>query len=307
MPLLSVVTPFYNCRNHLPAMLASLSAQTMTDFEAIFIDDASDDGGADVITKHGDKRCRIIRNTANLGNASARNRGMSTAADSGFVAVFDADDIAHPQRFEKQLGFLSRRPEISACGTFLVDVYPDEVTRHSIRECDPASVAAQAMFKIPIAHTTCIFRREIFDREGFAYDDETRTGLRCKDYDLMNRLIVAGKALANLPEFLMRKRIHTTSVTFASLPRAFAGNIRARRHLFERLGLVDDPRMDVHHRLCNWLEWPECPPPPNFPVADWFAAIISANDAVNIFDRAPLSSFLDQVLASIERRPFAQT
>lgn len=302
MPLLSVVTPFYNSREHLPAMLASLSAQTLSDFEAIFVDDASDDDGAAIIARHGDKRCRIISNSSNRGNAAARNRGLAAVIDSPFIAVFDADDIAHPQRFEKQAALLRDNTELSGCGTFLVNMFPNGRTMDSTRECDPALVAAQALFEIPLAHTTCVFRREIFDRDGFIYDDETASGLRCKDYDLMCRLIVAGKALANLPEFLMHKRIHTTSVTFASLPRAFAGNVKARRHLFERLGLQGDPRLTHHHHLCDWLEWPNQAAPPDFHMADWFQTIASASREAGLFAEAPLSALLDKVLATVKQR-----
>ena len=42
-PVLSIITPTYNRRHLLPRVLASVTQQTLTDFEWVIVDDGSTD------------------------------------------------------------------------------------------------------------------------------------------------------------------------------------------------------------------------------------------------------------------------
>ena len=62
MPKVSVVVPVYNCGEFLDELIVSMKAQTLSDFEVIFVDDGSKDNSAEVINKHlpEDSRFRYI-------------------------------------------------------------------------------------------------------------------------------------------------------------------------------------------------------------------------------------------------------
>jgi succinoglycan biosynthesis protein ExoO len=85
-------------------MVESVMQQSVTDWELIFIDDASVDGTADFIEKRfaGNACVQVIRMSRNGGPSAARNTGIS-AARGTWIALLDADDAWVPDRLEMML------------------------------------------------------------------------------------------------------------------------------------------------------------------------------------------------------------
>ena len=96
MPCISFIVPVYNMERLLPRALRSLRAQTLTDFEAILINDGSKDGSAALCAQAvaEDARFRFI-DQPNGGVSSARNAGLD-AATGKFVMFCDSDDWTEP-------------------------------------------------------------------------------------------------------------------------------------------------------------------------------------------------------------------
>ena len=100
MEMISVVIPIYNAEEWLRDALASLQRQTYADFEAILVDDGSNDGSP-AICRHfrdSDSRFRIIRQD-NAGVSAARNAGLDNARGQ-WIAFMDADDVMPPDALE---------------------------------------------------------------------------------------------------------------------------------------------------------------------------------------------------------------
>jgi hypothetical protein len=97
----SVIIPVHNVADHVAAAIASLRAQTLTEFEALVVDDGSTDGSGMVALRaiDGDPRFRLIVQ-ANQGLSGARNTGIAEARGT-WLAFLDGDDRFVP-------GFLSR-------------------------------------------------------------------------------------------------------------------------------------------------------------------------------------------------------
>ncbi len=95
-PLVSVIVPVYEVEAYLPACLASLFAQTLTEFELILVDDGSPDGCGALCdaAAAGDPRVRVIHRP-NGGLSAARNSGLAIARGS-YLAFVDSDDTVHP-------------------------------------------------------------------------------------------------------------------------------------------------------------------------------------------------------------------
>src|SRR5689334_12854902 len=107
MPLISVVMPARNAAAHLAAALDSLAAQTFRDFELVLVDDASTDDTPHLVESCADRfRVRLVRQAENRGVAASINAGLAQS-DSAFVARLDADDLARPDRLERQLAFMT--------------------------------------------------------------------------------------------------------------------------------------------------------------------------------------------------------
>jgi len=94
MPVFSIILPCYNAQATIADTLASLSAQSFTDWEAICIDDGSTDATPLVIRKAAlnDPRIRLVHNTGK-GPSDARNMGALCCASGDLLAFCDADDL----------------------------------------------------------------------------------------------------------------------------------------------------------------------------------------------------------------------
>lgn len=102
------VIPTYNDAEFLGEALASLQSQTVTDWEAVVVDDGSSapDAAAEVVRAAGDPRIRLLRLPENRGLAAARNAGIGVASSSVIVMI-DADDKIHAEYLERVLPHLS--------------------------------------------------------------------------------------------------------------------------------------------------------------------------------------------------------
>ena len=100
MPCISFIVPVYNMERLLPRALRSLRAQTLTDFEAILINDGSKDGSAALCAQAAaeDARFRFI-DQPNGGVATARNAGLD-AARGEYIFFLDPDDWVEPDAAE---------------------------------------------------------------------------------------------------------------------------------------------------------------------------------------------------------------
>lgn len=112
MPLISIVIPACNADRFLQETCQSLLAQTCPHWEAIIIDDGSQDATADVAQSFcaQDGRFHLI-SQANSGVSAARNTGFD-AAHGEFIAFLDADDIWENNAVEQFLNVFTSFPEV---------------------------------------------------------------------------------------------------------------------------------------------------------------------------------------------------
>lgn len=90
----------------------SVLSQTFQDFELLIINDGSKDGTADFLNSLSDSRVRVIHQE-NRGLFETLVRGFEEAS-AEWVARLDADDIALPNRLEKQYDFIAKHPDVVA-------------------------------------------------------------------------------------------------------------------------------------------------------------------------------------------------
>ncbi len=93
-PAISIVMPLYNKAGQVLRTIASVRAQTLSDWELVVVDDGSTDGGPALVRDLPDARIRVV-SQANAGVSAARNRGIALAR-ADLVAFLDADDLWFP-------------------------------------------------------------------------------------------------------------------------------------------------------------------------------------------------------------------
>ena len=90
----SLIIPCYNIpEEHITRALTSAKMQSIADYEIILVDDGSNEGYGEVLTRlcGSEKNTTLIR-TGNRGASAARNTG-ALAARGEYVAFLDADDL----------------------------------------------------------------------------------------------------------------------------------------------------------------------------------------------------------------------
>ena len=114
-PAVSVVVPTFNQPGFLLEALASVFAQTFTDFEVIVINDGSTDDTlerlAPLQSEHG-QLMRVITQP-NGGTGAARNRGIDEARGQ-YVALLDHDDVWMAGKLAAQVAYFEAHPRCSA-------------------------------------------------------------------------------------------------------------------------------------------------------------------------------------------------
>jgi glycosyltransferase involved in cell wall biosynthesis len=209
VPLVSVLLAAHNDARFLPEAIESVLRQTLDDLELLVIDDASTDETPSLLAACADARLIVERNDAHQGLAASLNRGLDRATGK-YVARLDADDIALPERLERQIEWLHGEPTAAAVGTAVIDV--DEQGRRGRTHVMPGGARALrwlALFSSPFFHPTVLVDREVLDAHGLRYD---ASFLESEDYDLWTRLFALADG-DNLSEALVLKRVHSAQAS----------------------------------------------------------------------------------------------
>ncbi len=123
MVTFSIVIPIYNAEKYLRACLDSIVAQSYTDFEAIMIDDGSEDGSAAICKEYAERDHRFTyRYKENGGVSTARNAGIEIAKGEWMLFI-DSDDVLLPDSLAIFSKMCSNAGTDMVMGTYILDSY----------------------------------------------------------------------------------------------------------------------------------------------------------------------------------------
>lgn len=108
-PAVSIVMPLYNKADQVLSTIASVVAQTVSDWELVVVDDGSTDNGPDLVRALNDERICLVTQ-ANAGVSAARNKGIANA-NADLIAFLDADDLWLPEFLASVLELEADFPE----------------------------------------------------------------------------------------------------------------------------------------------------------------------------------------------------
>lgn len=207
-PLVSVIMAVYNCSEFLRASLDSILNQTLKDLEVILVDDGSDNDVQDILRCYYDPRLKIVRLARNIGLTKCLNIAIDQATGTIF-ARHDGDDIAFPDRLNRELALMTNRVGLVSCWAEAIDengnVVPDAWLADVCQTGD--EVERLLPEKNCVLSPGAMFTRQAFERIG--YFDPT---VRCaQDYNYWLRLN-REFAIDIVPEILVQKRSHPNSI-----------------------------------------------------------------------------------------------
>jgi glycosyltransferase involved in cell wall biosynthesis len=183
-PEVSVVIPSYNYGRYIGGALASVLAQTVTNFEVIVVDDQSTDDTLAVVQSYlGDSRVQL-HPIEHSGVAAAKNTGIRLGR-APLIAFLDADDRWLPTKLERQLALFEADPELGVGYTrrWLINDHgqrleydqPTLYRGHILEEIFHTNFVCQS---------SAVVRRDVFEEVGF-FDERYPP---VEDYDLWLRI-----------------------------------------------------------------------------------------------------------------------
>jgi len=199
--------PVFNGERYLRESIASLLEQTYRDFELIIVNDGSTDGTLQVTREFADPRIRLLDRSLNRGVVYSRNEALD-AAQGEFLAFFDADDVAHPDKFRIQLQYLRHHPELGLVGSTARRIGPrGEHLGHWKLHGGPDELIANMLFHNAFVNSSVVFRKEALDGLRFV------EGLApCEDYLFWWMMMQHNRASILGPP-LLSYRVHGQSLT----------------------------------------------------------------------------------------------
>ncbi len=205
----SVLVSVYrkDCPDYFKKALRSISIhQSLRPSEIILVVDGPvpDDLNTTIIALvHEIPYLTVIRLQENVGLGKALNIGM-THVSNELVARMDSDDISSPNRFELQVNFMLRHPEIAVCGGQISEFIgtPDNVVAYRNVPITPEGCRDYYRDRDPLNHMTVMLRKSavmsVGNYQPWHLDEDTY---------LWGRLLEHGYKISNLPEILVNVRV----------------------------------------------------------------------------------------------------
>lgn len=237
-PVISVLMSVYNGERYVAEAIQSILGQTETRFEFLMVNDGSSDASASIMDRYAaqDNRIRVIHQS-NRGLVASLNL-LLDEAQAPLVARMDADDVSRPERFARQLAYMTANPSIAVLGTNTDELDADG-TFFPCSDYHPA-LSADIRERLMVASTMChpsvMMRRDMIRALG-GYRAAFR---HCEDYDLWLR-VIEQHDMENMPDRLLLYRRSPDQVSEKHILVQAIGAACARFAAHQRIAGLPDP------------------------------------------------------------------
>jgi glycosyltransferase involved in cell wall biosynthesis len=278
-PRATIIMPVYNGARYIRQAIDSLLVQTYKEFEILIINDGSTDNSVEIINSYKDSRIKLLHNPKNMGLVATRNLGVQEAKTE-LVGFLDCDDIATPDRLQRQVEFLDAHPDVVLVGGGAVHIDSDSNKTGTVwKEVIPSKeIPIELLFRNCFIQSTVLMRKEKLPevpyKAGFA---------PAEDYELWVRLARIGRVV-NLPGIFARYRVHSTNTSLVKS----IDQERARRQIicdqFKEFGIFPTNEEYLIHKT-NFISLSHDPLDFLRKREDWLERLLDANKDKNIFDQ----------------------
>jgi glycosyltransferase involved in cell wall biosynthesis len=246
-PEISVLMPVFNTEQYLKSAIDSILNQTFQDFEFVIINDGSTDSSEEIILSYSDSRIKYYKNTENIGIVATRNKGIDLCTGR-FIAILDSDDIALPERLQKQWNFLNANPELAMLGGAMELIDSENQHIKIVRTDSPSHlIKTKLFFENRFVHSTVFIRRSILAEFRYSADYK----FYAEDYFLWSQ-IVFKYPVANLPEVFVKYRVHQQSMSIRTKNMEKQRNTIMKIHAYHLNQLDIYPsaeELNLHYKL----------------------------------------------------------
>lgn len=222
-PVVTVIVPGHDVAEYAEESLESLRAQTLAEWTAILVDDASTDATGRIFdaAAAADARFRVVRHGTQAGLGAARNVALDLV-QTPFVAFLDADDRMTPIALERLVGTVDASGSDFAAGAY-VRLRPDAPGRYTAGTVQPWVAAATDPARIGttldhhpdasgnIVAWSKVSRTELWRRSGLRFP----VGKAYEDQVVAQQMYTRARAFDVIPDVVVewRERADGSSIT----------------------------------------------------------------------------------------------
>jgi glycosyltransferase involved in cell wall biosynthesis len=228
LPEYSIIIPTYNHAEYLGRCIESLLCQTNSNWEAIIVNNFSQDNTIVVVNKYQDERIKLINFSNNGVIAASRNIGIRQA-QSSYVAFLDSDDWWYPNKLETITKYLSQ-------GEILyhdLDLYTPRGKRR-FKKSQGRRLAVPPFIDLivngnAIPNSSAVVKKTLLEQVGGLSED--RNLVAVEDYDLWLRLGKITDKFHYIPQSLGGYWVGDTSISEVSKKQVARIEALYERHL----------------------------------------------------------------------------
>lgn len=189
----------------------SLISQSYNNIEIIVVVDNPEHKDAiaylEELSKN-DNRLKYYINSENVGLVKSLNRALQYCSGE-YIARMDADDISAIDRIMDQYEYLiSKQLDMVGCQMYCFDAISNNIVKEM--KCVISSKICKHMVKYCscLNHPTWLVKKHVYDNlNGYREIDA------CEDFDFLNRAVLSGYRIGNLPKTQFKYRLNPKSIS----------------------------------------------------------------------------------------------
>jgi glycosyltransferase involved in cell wall biosynthesis len=202
MPKISVVIPVYNGEKTIEETIASVLAQTFTDFELIVVNDGSQDKTQEIVQQFTDPRIKL-HSYKNGGLATSRNRGIEKSQGE-YISFLDADDLWTTDKLASQYQALQTHPQaaVAYSGTDWIDEFGN-----FLKNSSPPSISGDIYGVLLLSNIVGSGSNALIKKEALLITGNFDESLKAsEDWDFLIRLAAKYEFIrVDAPQILYRQ------------------------------------------------------------------------------------------------------
>ena len=199
----SVLLSLYKKENplYLRESLNSILGQTLPPDEIVLVLDGPLTKELESVVKEYAKHyplLKIVPLSENVGLGRALHEGMKHCSNE-LIARMDTDDVAKPDRFEKQFAIFTDYPDVDVCGAWIEEFVGSTHNVKSIKKVPEKhwEILRYAQKRCPINHPVVMFRKTaLMSAGGYCH-------FLLEDYLLWVKMLMDGAKFYNIQESLL--------------------------------------------------------------------------------------------------------
>ena len=200
----------FNGERFLGAAIDSIYAQTFSDWEIIFWDNASTDRSQKITSMY-DVRLKYFRSPITTPLGIARNNAIKKASGK-YIAFLDCDDVYEQDKLEKQVKLMnSYNYAMCYSGAIVIDKNSKIIKRIVVRNTSGLLIG-QLLRKYEIVMASVMLRHDVLTNGNYCFDKRLKYS---PDYNLFMK-IAAINEVCVIKDSLVRYRLVENSLTSQS-------------------------------------------------------------------------------------------